>query len=204
MQDHSRYSEHTSRLPIVLVAGVSALVVALGGGTAAFLSRQALMPQPTQTSQGPSDQALDPASESTARVYWLQDTGTSLELAPRPVQVAANASPSVALERAFTTLLTAQPTGEQASTIPAGTQLRSLSVKEDGVHVDLSENFTQGGGSASMTGRVAQVLYTATSLDPDAPVWISVEGKPLEVLGGEGIAVAQPLTREAFQQDFRL
>lgn len=204
MQDHSRYSEHTSRLPIILVAGVSALVVALGGGTAAFLSRQALLPQSTQTTQGPSDQALDPASESTARVYWLQDTGTSLELAPRPVQVAANASPSVALERAFTTLLTAQPTGEQASTIPAGTQLRSLSVKEDGVHVDLSENFTQGGGSASMTGRVAQVLYTATSLDPDAPVWISVEGKPLEVLGGEGIAVAQPLTREAFQQDFRL
>ena len=204
MQDHSRYSEHTSRLPIILVAGVSALVVALGGGTAAFLSRQALLPQSTQTTQGPSDQALDPASESTARVYWLQDTGTSLELAPRPVQVAANASPSVALERAFTTLLTAQPTGEQASTIPAGTQLRSLSVKEDGVHVDLSENFTQGGGGASMTGRVAQVLYTATSLDPDAPVWISVEGKPLEVLGGEGIAVAQPLTREAFQQDFRL
>jgi len=204
MQDHSRYSEHTSRLPIILVAGVSALVVALGGGTAAFLSRQALLPQSTQTTQGPSDQALDPASESTARVYWLQDTGTSLELAPRPVQVAANASPSVALERAFTTLLTAQPTGEQASTIPAGTQLRSLSVKEDGVHVDLSENFTQGGGSASMTGRVAQVLYTATSLDPDAPVWISVEGKPLEVLGGEGIAVAQPLTRKAFQQDFRL
>ncbi len=204
MQDHSRYSEHTSRLPLIVVAGVSALVVALGGGTAAFLSRQALLPQSTQTAQGPSDQALDPASESTARVYWLQDTGTSLELAPRPVQVAANASPSVALERAFTTLLTAQPTGEQASTIPAGTQLRSLTIKEDGVHVDLSENFIQGGGSASMTGRVAQVLYTATSLDPDAPVWISVEGKPLEVLGGEGITVAQPLTREAFQQDFRL
>lgn len=203
MQDHSRYSEHTSRLPIVLVAGVSALVVALGGGTAAFLSRQALMPQPTQTSQGPSDQALDPASESTARVYWLQDTGTSLELAPRPVQIAANTSPSVALERAFTTLLTTQPTGEQASTIPAGTQLRSLTVEADGVHVNLSENFTQGGGSASMTGRVAQVLYTATSLDPEAPVWISVEGKPLEVLGGEGITVAQPLTREAFQKDFR-
>lgn len=204
MQDHSRYSEHASRLPIIVVAGVSALVVALGGGTAAFLSRQALLPQPTQTTTGPSDQALDPQTESTARVYWLQDTGAGLELAPRPVQVAANASPSVALERAFTTLLTAQPAGEQASTIPADTQLRSVKIETDGVHVDLSKSFTQGGGSASMTGRVAQVLYTATSLDPDAPVWISVEGEPLEVLGGEGIVVAQPLTREAFQRDFRL
>ncbi|MEW5861695.1 MAG: spore germination protein, partial [Cyanobacteriota bacterium] len=59
-------------------------------------------------------------------------------------------------------------------------------------------------GSASMTGRVAQILYTATSINPNTNVWIDVEGKRLEVLGGEGLVIDQPLTRQNFEKNFDL
>jgi spore germination protein GerM len=90
------------------------------------------------------------------------------------------------------------------TTIPKETKLKAVSLEADGVHVDLSKQFTTGGGSTSMTGRVAQILYTATSLDPTTKVWINVEGKPLEVLGGEGLELEQPLTRENFKKNFAL
>lgn len=91
-----------------------------------------------------------------------------------------------------------------SSTIPRGTRLLSLQIKPDGIDLNLSQNFTQGGGSASMIYRVAQVLYTATSLDPQAKVYLSVEGKLLDEetpLGGEGLILQQPLTRQQFMKD---
>jgi hypothetical protein len=55
-----------------------------------------------------------------------------------------------------------------------------------------------------MMSRVTQVLYTATSQNPGARVWISVEGRALEVLGGEGLILDQPLTRASFVPSFQL
>lgn len=158
-------------------------------------------PEPTTNSATP-----DGKLNQTAQIYWLKDTGTKLEPMPASVAVKANPNdPNSVLTAAFERLLS--PTSSDpklVSGIPAGTKLRSLAVESDGVYVDLSSEFTQGGGSAGIIGRVAQVLYTASSLDPEAAVWIQVDGAPLTSIGGEGIEIPQPLTRQNFQEQFEL
>jgi hypothetical protein len=89
------------------------------------------------------------------------------------------------------------------SAVPKGTKLLSLKSKKDGIHINLSKEFTTGGGSSSMQARLNQVVMQATAFDKNANVWISVEGKPLRTLGGEGLEVAQPLTRDTLQDQFQ-
>lgn len=144
--------------------------------------------------------------ESRPQSYWLSVSGAEIVLAPQPLSVDADAEPRMVLKTALETLLAGPKQGvDEVTAIPSGTRLLSLKVLSRGIYVDLSSEFSQGGGSSSMTTRVAQILYTATSLDPDAGVFLSVEGQPLDEtypLGGEGLVLAQPLTRAQFVKDF--
>jgi hypothetical protein len=121
-----------------------------------------------------------------------------LALAPQP-------SASLLLSSAFGQLLNNSDFASQHGSIPANTKLLSLEIKQDGVHVDLSEEFATGGGSASMINRLTQVIYTATSLNPNAEVYISVAGQKLDEnnpLAGEGLMVSYPTTRQQLAVDF--
>lgn len=145
-----------------------------------------------------------PVAESTEpRVYWLREEGDRFVLAPETVTPVQDTAENQ-LNKLFAQLLAGTTAEGQSSVIPAETKLLSLAIQPDGIVVNLSEDFTFGGGSASMIGRVAQVLYTATSLDPTAAVWFQVEGEPLELLGGEGLELSQPMTRAIFEENFEL
>ncbi len=173
--------------------------------------------QPPRSSQSPPPIALSPnavqppqpqanatVAEKAVRVYWLKGTGNQIALAPVTVKVQPTIDqPDAVLQAAITHLL-AKPAEPNTSTIPPGTKLLGVKLEDDGIHINLSRDFVQGGGTASMTGRVAQILYTATTLQPNAAVWLAVEGKPLEVLGGEGLMLDQPLSRENFERNFSL
>ncbi|BAY65275.1 hypothetical protein NIES22_53780 [Calothrix brevissima NIES-22] len=194
----------SSRNSSGVVAAVSAAVVAVSGGVA-WLTWQSNTPTPPPSSQtlnqpGRSITA-QPNQEQTANVYWLKDNGKSLELAPQPVKIAA-AQPNQVLEKAFESLLAGPTEGSDSTTIPKGTKLLGLTVNNDEIRVNLSEEFTSGGGSSSMVGRVGQVVYTATTVKPNAKVYIDVNGKKLDVLGGEGVVLDQPVTRESFKKDY--
>ena len=199
--------QRTNSISSGLVAAISVAVVAVSGGVAWFSSQSANTPTPTN----PSEIIKKPIQESnsqqgneqTANIYWLRSKENRFDLVAQPLKIAAT-QPDQVLETAFKTLLAGPPQGTDSTTIPQGTKLLGLKAENNDVHVNLSENFTTGGGSSSMIGRIGQVVYTATSLNPQAKVYIEVNGKPLEVLGGEGVELEQPLTRESFQKNYPL
>lgn len=206
--DSARPSANRSGMPRSVLAGLSAVVLAAGVGTAWWTWKFNQTPQPPASSiseptasPSPTDITQAPIAQ-TVQVYWLKSVDTRFDVVPSPANVSAPGQPEALLKAALEAMLKGPDSPDLTSTVPSGTTLRQVTIKPDGVHVDLSQAFTSGGGSASMIGRVGQVIYTATTLDPQAPVWLSVEGKPLEVLGGEGLMIDQPMTREAFNQNF--
>lgn len=189
-------------LPRNLIVAAIAGLLLIAGGTAWW--RIATLQQQDTTSQVEPDTAAQPDEVAIAQVYVLTLNDNEIELTPAPLEL-EESDPEAALIAAFEQLLAGELTDDNRfSEIPDGTVLQSLSVESDGVYLSLSEEFTQGGGSASMQGRLGQVIYTATSVDEEAAVWLSVEDEPLEVLGGEGLLIDQPMTRDRFDEYFAL
>jgi spore germination protein GerM len=166
------------------------------------------LPLPTETVSPPdtASPSAPPAevSDGRAKVYWLSSSGTKLALTPVTIDLPSADTPAAQLSMALERLIKGPANSDVSSSIPADTKLNSLKIQKDGVHVDLSKAFISGGGSTGMQGRLGQVIYTASSLNPADPVWISIEGEPLKVLGGEGLEVSQPMTRTEFSKNFSL
>lgn len=211
MQDPNVRDRESSTAPSwKIIAGLAAVVVLVGGGAAVWTLNAGNAPgtNPAESTDGTATNPANPSETAvpqgaTIQAYVLEIDGNSFKLVPASVPTSST-EPAEQLKDSFKYILSPDQVETGFSEIPAGTELLNLTIEDDGVHVDLSSQFTQGGGSASMTGRLGQVVYTASSLDPTASVWISVDGKPLDVLGGEGLMVDQPMTRATFDQNFPL
>ena len=205
MQDQ----QQSRRSSLGLIAVISALVLG-AGGMMAWWAKHSLIdgnsPQPviTNTPKENPHVTQQPSNEERVTIYWLNDTANKIDVVPSEVTIEKSDRPSQVLEGAMEHLLAGPNDQAYATTIPEGTKLLGISMENDGVHVNLSKEFTTGGGSTSMTGRLAQILYTASSLNPKEKVWIDIEGEPLEFLGGEGLIIEQPMNREDFKQNFSL
>ncbi|MBD3880717.1 GerMN domain-containing protein [Phormidium tenue FACHB-886] len=207
-QDPTEPSARKRRsIPLGLVAGLSAVALIAGGGVAwwTWNASNSSTPVPLSSAPATSQPSVSPTApiEKTVQIYWLNTENNQFQLVPAAVSVRAE-QPAELVKAALEQLLQKPSDPALASAIPPNTKLNSVEIKSDGVHLDLSQDFTTGGGSASMTGRLGQVIFTATTLDPTVPVWIAIDGKPLETLGGEGLLIDQPMTRTNFEQNFQL
>jgi hypothetical protein len=146
------------------------------------------------------------------RAYFLLDdrpgsagTGTGPDLVP--VLRTVPRSTAVASAAIRQLLLGPSATERAASprvrtTIPAGVKLLSVRISGGLATVDLTGRFDDGGGSASMFGRLAQLTYTVTQFPTVTRVALRLDGRPVTVFSGEGIVIDRPLTRAQFRDDW--
>jgi hypothetical protein len=95
---------------------------------------------------------------------------------------------------------TAAESGERVitSAVPDGSRLLGLTIDNGVATVDLSSEFESGGGSLSITVRLAQVVYTLTQFPTVQSVRFEIDGRPVSVFSSEGLILDGPVDRPAF------
>jgi spore germination protein GerM len=132
-----------------------------------------------------------------AAVYLLRDG----KVAPVSRTIPATLDP----ERAALGVLLEGPTADEvadglSTAIPDRTELRGLTLADGVATVDLEGTFDDGGGSASMLGRVAQIVATLTRYGTVERVAFRLDGERVETIGGEGVVVDPPIGRREIEE----
>ena len=94
--------------------------------------------------------------------------------------------------------LIAGPTPEEKklgvySEIPKNVKLLGIVESKNKIIIDVTSNIQTGGGADSIYSRMKQFIKTVIANSPNKPVYLYINGKQAEVLGGEGIMITQPL-----------
>lgn len=82
------------------------------------------------------------------------------------------------------------------SEIPVETRLLGVIEMSDGVYINLSKHFEMGGGTDSIYKRIFQLIKTS-KYNTTKPVYLLIENTKVEVIGGEGIMITQPLNENS-------
>lgn len=83
------------------------------------------------------------------------------------------------------------------SEIPKNVKILGIVESKNKIIIDVSGNIQTGGGADSLYSRIKQLIKTALANSPDKPVYLYIDGKQAEVLGGEGIMISQPLSENS-------
>jgi germination protein M len=188
-------------------------------------------PSPTLTPATPSPTIAPPSPSPTpttmiVRAYFLLRDGSGGEVVNEPTLVpvlrTVPKSPRTATA-AMSALLAGPSAKERAAVlrirtlIPAGTKLLGIEISGGLATVDLSAEFASlssddpyDGGSYSLHGRLAQVVYTLTQFTTVDRVNFKLDGKPVKVLFGmadpdgssEKIILDKPVTRATYRDHY--
>lgn len=146
--------------------------------------------------------AIKPSSDKSkdTQVYFVkvaEDTNTKLSTTTTPKKESQTQSEKF---RAAMEALFSGPSGIEKiagvySEIPPETKL--LGIKEDAnsFTINISDDFEFGGGAESMRVRIKQLVTTATQASGGKDVYLEINGKRAEYIGGEGIMILQPLQK---------
>ena len=180
----------TSRRTALWATALLVLAACSSGGGSTSSSRT-----PTPTASPTPSATASPGATSVVSVYFVSGeklqpvrrSATGVEVGAAAVR-ALLAGPSAA-ERA----------GGLSTAVPSGTTLLGLNIAAGLATVDLSGGYASGGGSLSMTSRVAEVVFTLTHFPTVQRVTFRLDGQPVTALGGEGVDLSRPVTRADYE-----
>lgn len=136
----------------------------------------------TTTTTAPSDTAA-PGVKKAVVVYFVE--GEKIAASSRTVQSEGVAR--AALEAVFAGPNSTESAAGMTSAVPDGTKVLGLDIADGKATVDLDGTFQSGGGSLSMSLRVAQVVATLLQFDTVDAVDIHIDGEAVDGIGGEGV-----------------
>jgi germination protein M len=85
------------------------------------------------------------------------------------------------------------------SLVPQGTKLLSAQVRGSTAYLNFNEAFMYNHyGIEGYAGQLKQIVYTATAFPTVQDVQILIEGAKHDYLGGEGVYIGRPLSRNSF------
>ncbi len=79
------------------------------------------------------------------------------------------------------------------SEIPPNVDLINITSDNQKAIINLTSNFGNGGGFSSVENRVKQLSATAKNAAPNKAIYLYIDGKEVEYLGGDGVYIKQPL-----------
>jgi immunoglobulin-like protein involved in spore germination/sporulation and spore germination protein len=96
------------------------------------------------------------------------------------------------------------PSGQESAAgvgtaVPPDTTYLGLSISNGVATVDLSQEFESGGGTLSVSMRLAQVVYTITQYPSVDSVNFRLDGVPVKVFTGDGFILDHPVTRSDYE-----
>jgi germination protein M len=173
----------------------SPTTTATTGGTTTTTTTDTTTPSGSTTTTVTTDSALG-EDTMTVTVYFTRDE----KLCAATRVIPKSQSVGLAAMRALLEGPTAaEKDGGMVSVIPKGTTFLGLDVKNGIATIDLSKEYGSGGGSLSMMMRLAQVVFTLTQFPTVEGVEFKLDGKAIDVLGGEGIIIDHPMGRGDYE-----
>jgi len=147
---------------------------------------------------GEDGEEPEPAQEMTVKLYfsYAGESAMGIERTVPYSEAVATAALEALLEGPTDAEVTTWPAlGTQ---IPPDTELLGVDIVDGVAKVDLSGEFASGGGTFSMTARLAQVVYTVCEFDTVDSVEFYLDGEKVDVFSGEGIILDAPQTPEDY------
>ena len=156
--------------------------------------------EPDSEDGSAGDQPATTPETLTVRLYWVSAGENALGV-ERTVPYTKAVATAAMRE------LLAGPTAAEKTTwpaistaIPAGTKLLGLTVSGGVAKVDLSGEFATGGGTFSVTARLAQVVYTLTQFPTVDSVEFYLDGVKVKTFSSEGLILDGPQRSRDYEQ----